>query len=207
LKVKTQKFSNKEFSIGEDAYLVGPFAKKVSPNRGESLDEKLPLFIVLHYTATINADDAIEILLDEAREVSAHLVIDRDGGVSQLVPFDKIAWHAGVSSWDGISSLNRCSIGIELVNAGKLAKKDSKFMSWDCKEIAPSEVEEFLDNAGVASYWHAYPELQLTRLQEIVSLLKSKYAIKDVLMHSEIAPDRKMDPGPVFPIGKFSRRV
>lgn len=207
MKIQSPKFSKKNFSIDENAYLVGSLKKIVSPNQGDAFDTLSPCFIILHYTATVNAEDAIEILIDEAREVSAHLVIARNGEVTQLVPFNKIAWHAGVSSWQGIESLNKCSIGIELVNAGKLEKKDESYLTWDEKEIAPSEVEEFSDSSGESSYWQNYPDAQILRLREIVALLSATYPVKDVLMHSEIAPDRKIDPGPVFPIKEFRKRI
>lgn len=192
--------------IDETSFLVGDLKKIESPNQGEKFEGQSPCFIVLHYTATVNAEAAVEILIDKAKEVSAHLLIGREGEVIQLVPFDKIAWHAGVSSWKGIASLNKYSIGIELVNAGKLEKDCERYLTWDGNEISLIEVVEYRDELDEVSYWHNYPDKQILRLKEIVALLKANYPIKDILMHSEIAPERKIDPGPVFPIREFTKR-
>ena len=77
-------------------------------------------YLVMHYTAGGSADGAIRTLTDPAVKASAHLVIAADGEITQLVPFDRVAWHAGVSSWQGLTRLNGHSIGIELDNAGML---------------------------------------------------------------------------------------
>lgn len=174
-----------------------------SPNVGGILDSSFPLFIVLHYTATKTAKEAIEILTNKVREVSAHLVIDRDGSISQLVALNCIAWHAGVSSWEGIVGLNKCSIGIELVNAGKLELKENRLYSCNGDEIGTSDSVSISESNEVETYWHSYPVTQLNSLKQIIVLLKSKYNISNVIMHSEVAPDRKIDPGPAFPIADF----
>ena len=74
--------------------------------------------IVLHYTETVPLAAVIKRLCDPAAEVSAHYAVDIDGRVIQLVEEDKRAWHAGVSSWQGVSDINSRSIGIEIVNDG-----------------------------------------------------------------------------------------
>src|SRR5690606_37420935 len=78
----------------ESHRIVGvPFVE--SQNQGGELE---PEAVVLHYTATQTAESAIRTLTNRNASVSAHLVIDRDGTVTQLVPFDRVAWHAGESS-------------------------------------------------------------------------------------------------------------
>ena len=47
-------------------------------------------------------------------KVSSHIYIKRDGEIIQFVPFNKRAWHAGISSYDGVDNCNDYSIGIEL---------------------------------------------------------------------------------------------
>lgn len=78
----------------------------------------MPSLIVLHYTAMTSADAACEVLCDPQAEVSAHYLIDRRGGVTQLVDEAKRAWHAGAGSWRGLDDVNSSSIGIELCNDG-----------------------------------------------------------------------------------------
>jgi len=94
-----------------------PYPFVPSPNKGGKAE---PKYLVMHYTATPDLEVAIRSLINPKRKASAHLVIGRDGSITQLVPFDRVAWHAGASSWDGLKGLNRYSLGIELENAGKL---------------------------------------------------------------------------------------
>lgn len=199
-----KKFIRK-WKISNEHILQDPAVFIQSPNMGGSLlENENPLFIILHYTATYDAAEAITILCDPKREVSAHLVVDREGFVTQLVPFDRIAWHAGVSEWQGIKSLNSCSIGIEIVNAGKLEKRDSEYFSWDNKRIPSHEVyaEEADDEK---TYWHSYTDVQLTAVRELIACISQHYKVKEVLRHSDISPGRKIDPGPALPTDFFRK--
>ena len=90
-----------------------------SPNCGPRRDGLTPSLIVLHYTAMVSAEAAIERLCDPTAEVSAHYVISRTGEVTQLVPEDLRAWHAGAGEWRGQDDINSRSIGIELDNDGQ----------------------------------------------------------------------------------------
>lgn len=89
-----------------------------SPNCGPRRDGLTPSLIVIHYTAMASAEAAIERLCDPEAEVSAHYVIAACGKLTQLVPEDQRAWHAGAGSWCGLGDINSRSIGIELDNAG-----------------------------------------------------------------------------------------
>ena len=95
-----------------------------SPNRGGFYEEGALDTIIIHYTASKNAASAIQTLTDVEREVSAHLVIDRDGSITQLLPFNVIGWHAGISRWGKRESFNQYSIGIEI--KGKRKKEEEK---------------------------------------------------------------------------------
>lgn len=86
---------------------------KPSPNIGGVIT---PQYLVIHYTAAKTENSAISWMLSKQGQVSAHLHIARDGHVVQLVPFNIKAWHAGQSSWKGLTGLNSYSIGIELQN-------------------------------------------------------------------------------------------
>jgi N-acetylmuramoyl-L-alanine amidase len=89
-----------------------------SPNCGPRRDALRPSLIVIHYTAMISTQAAIERLCDPDAEVSAHYVIANTGQISQLVTEDLRAWHAGVGEWAGQTDINSRSIGIELDNRG-----------------------------------------------------------------------------------------
>ena len=85
-----------------------------SPN----FDDRRPVFVILHHTSNGTAEQALAVLRDPAREVSAHYLVGRDGRVYQLVDERKRAWHAGASRWGDDVDVNSSSIGIELDNDG-----------------------------------------------------------------------------------------
>ena len=87
-----------------------------SPNFGERPANTPVNFMVLHSTVEPTTEGTIGIFLNPARQVSAHFVVGKDGRVVQMVPIEKRAWHAGVSTWDGVKDLNNVSVGIEMVN-------------------------------------------------------------------------------------------
>ncbi|WP_456305696.1 N-acetylmuramoyl-L-alanine amidase [Falsiroseomonas tokyonensis] len=126
--------------------------------------------LVLHYTGMRSGAEAIARLRDPAARVSSHYVVEEDGAVFRLVPEDRRAWHAGVSHWRGQTLLNGRSIGIEIVNPG----------------------HEF--------GYRPFPALQMAAVCDLCLAILSRHAIapRDVVAHSDIAPDRKEDPGELF---------
>ncbi|MCK5277868.1 MAG: N-acetylmuramoyl-L-alanine amidase, partial [Cyclobacteriaceae bacterium] len=161
--------------------------------------------LIIHYTAGRDAESSARYLRKEEIKASAHLVIGRNGEIFQLVPFNKIAWHAGRSSFGGKSGYNNYSIGIELDNAGVLTKTGNDFQSWFGKKYTQSDVMEGVHrNESQPRYWHIYTERQLEVNEEITRLILDKYKpIVHILGHEEISPGRKQDPGPAFPLDKF----
>ena len=127
--------------------------------------------LILHYTGMRTAEAALARLCDPAAEVSAHYLIDEDGTVVALVAEGRRAWHAGRSAWQGATGLNDCSIGIELVNPG----------------------HEF--------GYRPFPEAQIAACLDLGLALVRRWPIppRRVLAHSDVAPDRKQDPGELFP--------
>lgn len=120
---------------GDDAFLLPPLP---TANHG---DEITPLYLLMHYTASTTLASATSWFLNPAAEASAHVVIDRDGRMVQMVPFNLRAWHAGQSRWGELTRLNGFSIGIELVNAGKLSKgSDGNWYSYSGQPIPAAEV-------------------------------------------------------------------
>lgn len=132
-------------------------------------------FIILHYTVS-DRERSIDLLTN--KDVSSHyLITDRENEpIYYLVDENKRAWHAGVSSWGNFTNLNDNSIGIEIVNKGFILK-DGKM--------------EF----------YRYPSWQIHKTAVLVQDLIKRYEVEpqNILGHSDIAPQRKQDPGPLFP--------
>ncbi len=181
-----------------------PFER--SPNQSSGTIR--PEFLVMHYTAGTSYAGSVEWLCNPDARASAHLVIGRDGRVTQLVAFDRKAWHAGRSRWDGRSGVNGFSIGIELDNAGRLEGSEGRWSSWQGAGIPDDEVVVRPHPAdGIVSGWQAYPREQMEAAISIAALLVSKYDLRDVIGHEDIAPGRKVDPGPAFPMRSFRSKA
>lgn len=142
-----------------------------SPNFDERNTRRPVDMVVLHYTGMPSAEAALKRLTDPEAKVSAHYTIDEDGTVYRLVPEEKRAWHAGVAFWRGIRDVNARSIGIELVNPG----------------------HEF--------GYRAFPDAQIDALIALLQEIAGRYEIMpgNYVGHSDIAPQRKEDPGELFP--------
>lgn len=170
-----------------------------------------PEYLILHYTAGRTAESAIAYLSKDYgdKSVSAHLVIARDGTVTQLVDFNKIAWHAGVSKWEGRDGLNRHSIGIEIDNAGKLDKVGEEWQSWFKMVVPPENVMVAAHkNYPTKEYgWHTFTPEQIDAVIEVGHALFAKYKLLDVIGHDDVAPNRKIDPGPAFPMESVRSRL
>jgi N-acetylmuramoyl-L-alanine amidase len=183
----------------EDHRLVGDDVSFVeTPNQGGAL---APRYLVFHYTAGKSATSSINWLTNPESKASAHIVLGRDGSITQLAPFNVKTWHAGVSHWDGLSGLNSYAIGIEMDNAGPLTKVGNKYQAWFGTLYDEDQViyaKHRLD--GEPRWWHAYTEVQIQSALELAQLLVRHYDLKDVVGHEDIAPDRKRDPGPAFPL-------
>ena len=130
-----------------------------------------PDMIVLHYTGMPTGEAALARLRDPAAKVSAHYLVEEDGRVFALVPEERRAWHAGVSSWQGETNINGRSIGIEIVNPG----------------------HEF--------GYRDFPNAQIAAVIDLLTDIRSRWTIPDTLIvgHSDVAPARKQDPGERFP--------
>ena len=134
-------------------------------------------FIILHYTGMRNESLAIKRLCDPKANVSSHYFIKKNGNILQLVPDLYEAWHAGKSSWKKNNYLNKTSIGIEIHNSGH----DYIYENFSAKQI--NSLKKLLRN-----------------LVKIYKIDK-----KNILGHSDIAPNRKKDPGEKFPWKDLSK--
>lgn len=126
--------------------------------------------LILHYTGMSSAERAIQYLACAESQVSCHYVIDEAGAFTQLVPEALRAWHAGVSAWAGECDVNSSSIGIEIQNPG---------------------------------HEHGYPEFPAAQMEAVAALsrdivARNRIRPRDVLAHSDVAPERKIDPGEKF---------
>ena len=141
-----------------------------SPNHDERPPGTPIDILMLHYTGMRSAAEAIERLRDPAARVSSHYVVDEDGTVLRLVAEDRRAWHAGVSFWRGHAGLNDRSIGIEIVNPGH---------EWGYRD---------------------FPVLQMASVCDLCLSILSRWPVpaRNVVAHSDVAPDRKQDPGEKF---------
>ena len=166
------------------------FQDRPSPNfdtRTRAID-----LVVLHYTGMQDGETALARLTDPAptagkypgpwqdtsaapdaplSRVSAHYVVGEDGTVYRVVPEESRAWHAGASSWQGEGDVNSRAIGIEIVNGGH--------------------------DFGLPDY----PAVQVDAVIALVGDILARHQLKpiQVVAHSDIAPERKQDPGEKFP--------
>ena len=177
-----------------------------SPNQSAGLDPRL---LILHYTAGLTAQSAINWFSNRDASASAHFVIARNGAITQMVGLDRRAWHAGESRWGNRVGTNRWSIGIELVNAGKLRRTEAgEWISWASVKIPPEEVLVAQHKSETTpAGWHVYPEPQIAAALSVASALHAHFRFEAVLGHEDVSPGRKLDPGPAFPLASFAGRI
>ena len=135
-------------------------------------------FVIFHYTGMRRENDAIKKLTSKKSKVSCHYLIKNNGKILILVPELYIAWHAGISFWKKYKLINKSSIGIEL------------------------------SNPGHEHNYKKFPKKQINSLIKLSKFLIRKYKIKSsfFLGHSDIAVDRKKDPGEKFPWKYLSKK-
>jgi len=172
-------------------------AYKQSPNHS-SREKQDTISIVIHYTGAGSAKGSVSWLCNPASKVSAHFVVNRKGGITQLVDLNRAAWHAGDRK------INQSSIGIELANHGCLIQRQNKFYYqlgrrlFRYRGVVPVYgVLKYGNGLEVSGMWEPYTEAQLHALKSLLSVLPDV----PIVGHSEIAhpPGRKRDPGPLFP--------
>jgi N-acetylmuramoyl-L-alanine amidase len=156
---------------------VRSIIERPSPNHDARPPEARIQHLVLHYTDMTSVEAALERLCDPRAEVSAHYLIDQVGQVYRLVADERRAWHAGRSVWRGVHRLNASSIGIELANPGH------------------------------THGYRAFPEAQMSALEALARMLLARHPIpaRNVVGHSDIAPERKRDPGELFDWPRLAR--
>ncbi|WP_193186746.1 N-acetylmuramoyl-L-alanine amidase [Nisaea sediminum] len=144
--------------------------ERPSPNNDARPGGTAVDILLLHYTGMKSADAALDRLTDANAKVSAHYLIDEDGTCWRMVAEERRAWHAGVACWAGATDINARSIGIELVNPG----------------------HQF--------GYRPFPARQMESLTALCRDILARHPIPPscVLGHSDVAPERKEDPGELF---------
>jgi N-acetylmuramoyl-L-alanine amidase len=144
--------------------------ERPSPNFNERQGVAGPDILIMHYTGMPSCEAAVARLTSAEARVSSHYTIDEDGTIYAHVPERLRAWHAGVSHWRGASDVNTRSVGIEIVNPG----------------------HEF--------GYRAFPDAQIDAVIALSREIVARHRIppRNVIGHSDVAPDRKEDPGELF---------
>jgi len=153
--------------------------------------------LVIHFTYGAGAKSSIDYM--RSKGLSAHLVIDRDGTIYQTRPFNVQCAHAGRSRWvdpntgKKYTNLNAHSIGIEIANFGDGI---AEHPNWTKLPFVRAKHR----NGGPVQSWEAYPQAQLDSVFVSAKAICKRYNLDDVTGHDCIAPERKNDPGPAFPM-------
>lgn len=162
-------------TTGSHAPVESRNSNEIDTSISAKSQEERVQFIILHYTA-IDQPTSLRVL--SQKDVSANYLVGNEEPVKvwQLVPENHMAYHAGLSEWKGYSRLNASSIGIEIVNLGY-------------KDTPEGRV------------YFPFPQAQIDRVIALVRDISARYQIRPeyILGHSDIAPQRKSDPGPLFP--------
>jgi N-acetylmuramoyl-L-alanine amidase len=150
--------------------MTNSYISHLSPNYDERNADDPVDVLVLHYTGMQTAAEALSRMCDPQAQVSAHYMVDEEGSIYKLVEEKNRAWHAGISCWKGRASLNYTSIGIEIANPGH---------EWG---------------------YRAFPLPQMAAIKVLCKDILSRHDIppENVVGHSDIAPNRKEDPGELF---------
>ena len=152
------------------------YSEVFSPNYSKR--KKKIKYIIIHYTGTKTLLEALNIFKDKKSQVSCHWLISKRGKLYKVVEETNVAWHAGSSFWKGEKMLNSNSIGIEL------------------------------DNIGHGFEYKIFSNIQMRVLEKLLKSLMQRYGIekKNILGHSDIAPDRKLDPGELFNWDRLAKK-
>ncbi|MAJ24571.1 MAG: N-acetylmuramoyl-L-alanine amidase [Rickettsiales bacterium] len=152
------------------------FINELSPNF--SIRKNKIKYIILHYTGTNKLSETLSIFNDPNSKVSCHWLISSRGILYKIVEEKNTAWHAGISYWKNKKLLNNESIGIELQNNGH----------------------------GLS--YKKFPSNQILKLEVLLKNILEKYKIdkRNVLAHSDIAPERKLDPGELFDWSNLAKK-
>lgn len=172
----------------------------------------VPTIVVLHDTAgrLEKGNSAAYLASQNAPKASVHFVLERDGTVEQQIPTNRRGNHAGVSSFHGREGCNEFSVGIEIVNPGRMTASNGRGRAWwgqefDWREYALQAIKTPQHGDGV---WMPYTPEQIDAL---VALLTALFAgvpsLTDITTHWYVSPGRKVDTNPLMPLDQVKARV
>jgi N-acetylmuramoyl-L-alanine amidase len=163
----------------------------------------VPTLIVLHDTAgRLEKGSSVDWFASKDCNTSAHVVVELDGSITQMVAFNKKAFHAGASIWKGREFCNGFSIGIEIVNPGAL---DAKGKAWFGQRFDGAEHRATKQHGD--HHWLDYTPEQIASVTALCRALADKYEIEDITTHWMISPGRKVDTNPLFPLDQLREAV
>ncbi len=170
-----------------------------------------PTHLVMHYTAGGTLDGAVNWFNNSQAKASAQLVIGHDGAIVQMGAFNQKLWHAGKSRLGGLTGFNNFSIGIEVVNWGKLSGGPGNWRSWTGTLIPDNRVliaKHRLDSTSAG--WEIFDEIQYEKSVQAAIAICDAYNIPEINLvgHDDISGYRgKRDTGPIFDMDRFKGRV
>jgi N-acetylmuramoyl-L-alanine amidase len=188
-------------------HLLEEAAQKPISTKGQPMPIRRA--VVIHFTAGATGQSSIDFWKEpkqKANDIGAHIVIERTGEIYQCRSFNKTISHAGTSRWEDpktgkkYRSCNGFTIGIELANAGRdprviaIARRLPGFAG---------TMKARHRNGGPMVEWEQYPDAQFTSCLNVVKQLVERYNLDDITGHDCIAPNRKDDPGPAFPMERL----
>lgn len=172
-----------------------------------------PEIVVLHDTASrLDQGNAARYLRDNDAKVSVHFIIERDGTIQQQVPINRRANHAGKSHYHGRKHCNGFSIGIEIVNPGRMTRvSNTVAMTWYGEQF---DIEEFgIQDATTPEHghglWMPYTGEQVISVVQLLQALfhREDHELTDIRTHWYISPGRKVDTNPLFPLEHIRSRI
>jgi N-acetylmuramoyl-L-alanine amidase len=170
-----------------------------------------PEIVILHDTAGRLTKYNSRDYLAASTMASVHFVVERDGTISQLVPTNRRAAHAGQSAYNGRRDCNGFSIGIEIVNPGRMAPVGNGIArAWFGQTFDPDHfalVEMTTPEHGFG-VWMGYTEEQIEAVEALLkALFKGIPTLRDITTHWYVSPGRKVDTNPLFPLEELRARV
>ncbi len=146
-------------------------------NQEPRRDGQRPSILLMHYTGMDSAERALDWLCVAESRVSCHYLINETGRITQMVPEEMRAWHAGEAFWAGDRDINSASIGVEIANPGH--------------------------DGGYPDF----PDAQMRAVEALSLDILARHDIppQRVLAHSDVAPHRKADPGEKFDWARLAR--
>lgn len=174
--------------------------------------EIVPEIVILHDTASrLTKGSAANYLASAPNGVSVHFVVEQDGTIVQQVPTNRRAGHAGQSSFNGRKNCNDFSIGIEIVNPGRMTRlSDSQCATWYGAQfsVALFGIRELETPEHGRGLWMPYPEAQIAAVLDLLrALFDGLPTLRDITTHWYVSPGRKVDTNPLFPLDHVRARI